>query len=339
MQYKKIIRISICIAIFFVVLCINCHALNVSANSAVVIDADTGCVIYEKNAYERKGMASTTKIMTALVALENCPLEKDIQVSDFAIGVEGSSIYLKQGEHLTMKQLLYALMLQSANDAATAIAYEVGGNIEGFAQLMNKKAEELGLKDTHFTNPHGLFDDEHYTTAYDLALITRYALENPTFREIVSTQKTIIPLNNGEGSRVLVNHNKLLRSYDGCIGVKTGFTKKTGRCLVTAAEKEGTTVIAVTLNAPNDWNDHKAMLDMGLETLKTYSLAEIEQFNYRVNVVGGQNSYIDATNTCGFKYTCMKENANMQPQCHNPYSTTLREIAAEWDGTSADHSL
>ncbi len=314
MYIKKLICAVVCLVCFLNIFGIDCNALGLSAESAVCIDGDAGLVAFEKNAHKRMGMASTTKIMTSLVALENCDLEKSVAVSNHAIGVEGSSIYLKHGEKLTMKELLYALLLQSANDAATAIAYEIGGSIENFAQMMNDKANALGLKDTHFTNPHGLYDENHYTTAYELAIITKNALDNPTFKEIVSTKKTVIPLNNGEGKRVLVNHNKLLNSYDGCIGVKTGFTKRTGRCLVSAAEKNGTTMIAVTLNAPSDWNDHKIMLDYGFGKITTYHLAFPEQFSYKVAVVGGQEEYIYATNTGGLKYTCFCENANIKSE-------------------------
>lgn len=308
---KRFITLLTAFLLFSQLLVFNCAAVGVSAQSAFAIDGENGIVVYEKNADMKMGMASTTKIMTCLVALENCPLEKKVQVSDCAIGVEGSSIYLQKGESLTMSNLLYALMLQSANDAATAIAYEIGGSIEGFAELMNKKANELGLQNTHFTNPHGLYDDEHYTTARDLALITKYAMNNPLFREIVATKKSMIPMSNGEGMRSLVNHNKLLRIYDGTIGVKTGFTKKTGRCLVSAAEKDGTTIIAVTLNAPDDWNDHISLLDLGFEKVQTLSLADEDQYNFKISVVGGKDNYVTVKNSDGLKYTLLKENSNI----------------------------
>ena len=308
---KKTILIFSVICIFTACLPYKASALSPSAQSAVVIDGDGCKVAYEKNAHSRMGMASTTKIMTALIAIENYPLEKEFTVSDKALGVEGSSIYLKKGEKFTMKQLLYALLLQSANDAATAIAIEVGGSVENFAALMNNKAETLGLKNTHFTNPHGLYDDEHYTTAYDLALITQYALKNPAFKEIVSTYKMSIPLQGIENGRVLVNHNKLLKQYDGAIGVKTGFTKMTGRCLVSAAEREGTTMIAVTLNAPDDWNDHKMMLDHGFDKLQTFHLAPPQSINMKIPVVGGNESYVNLCNDGGLTYTCDKKTANI----------------------------
>lgn len=239
-------------------------ALSVSAKSAALYNPTTKSFLYTKNADIPLPMASTTKIMTALVAIENCPLEKEVLVSDKAIGTEGSSLYLKSGEILTMCDLLMGLMLRSANDAAAAIAYEISGSIEGFADKMNEKAAELGLSNTHFTNPHGLDDEKHYTTAKELALIAAAALENDTFRQIVSSKKCTIKNSDGE-VRLLINHNKLLNMYDGAIGVKTGFTKRSGRCLVGAAERNGTTLISVTINAPDDWRDHTALFDYGFQ--------------------------------------------------------------------------
>ncbi len=247
--------------------------ISVSASSAIVIEAESGRAVYEKNADARRSMASTTKIMTALVALENGDFDMPIKIPKEAVGIEGSSVYLIENETLTLRELLYALMLRSANDAATAIAIALGGSVDGFADMMNDRAEELGLKDTHFENPHGLDSPEHYTTARELAIITAEALKNDAFKQIVSTQKMTLPLANQPDRRLVVNHNRLLRTYDGCIGVKTGFTKKTGRCLVSAAEREGVTLIAVTLNAPNDWNDHKKMLDYGFSCLKRVEIS------------------------------------------------------------------
>ena len=236
---------------------------SVSAESAVLIEAQSGNVIYSKNTDQRLPMASTTKIITALTALSQAHPDTVITANADAVGVEGSSIYLVEGEALTLEQLLYALLLESANDAAVAIAIGVSGSVEAFAEQMNLLADVLGLQDTHFVNPHGLDHEDHYTTASELAKLTRYALQNELIREIVGTRKTTIPHPGEVGTRLLVNHNKLLRLYEDCIGVKTGFTKRSGRCLVSAAERDGVTLIAVTLNAPNDWNDHTAMLDYG----------------------------------------------------------------------------
>jgi len=240
-------------------------ALSVSADSAILIDGNSGKVLYSKNAHQIRPMASTTKIMTAVVAIESGDLDRTVKIPDAAVGIEGSSIYLCKGEELTLRQLLYALLLASANDAAVAIAIEIGGSIEGFADLMNKKAAQLGLSNTHFDNPHGLDSDTHYTTAADLAALAAYAMSIPDLREIVSQYKKELPMTGKENGRLVVNHNKLLRSYDGAIGVKTGFTKKSGRCLISAAERDGALLIAVTLSAPDDWNDHTNMLDYGFE--------------------------------------------------------------------------
>lgn len=239
------------------------YAIDVSARYACVMDAQTGRVLYEKNAYDRHSMASTTKIMTALLALENTKENEIVTVSKNAAGTEGSSIYLSAGEKLSMEALLYGLLLNSGNDAAIAIAEHVGGNVEKFAQMMTDRAHALGAKNTQFKNPNGLDEEGHYTTAYDLALITRTALLNPRFTEIVSTKHKSYPATEGSIARSFTNHNKLLSLYSGCIGVKTGFTKKTGRCLVSAARRDHSTIICVTLNAPNDWNDHKRLLDYG----------------------------------------------------------------------------
>lgn len=257
---------------------------RISAKSAVLINASDNSVLYSYNSNEKLPMASTTKIMTALTALENCSLDKTVIISDSAIGVEGSSIYLKKGATMTLSDLLYAVLLQSANDAATAVAIEIGGSVENFAHMMNDKAEQLDLKSTHFTNPHGLDDVEHYTTAYDLALTASAALKNPDFRKIVSTVSQQISIDGCV--KTIVNHNRLLREYDGCIGVKTGYTKKCGRCLVSAAERDGLTLIAVTLSAPDDWNDHRKLLDYGFSTYKNVKLSGEHGISFDVPLAG-----------------------------------------------------
>lgn len=266
--------------------------LSVSAESAVLIEASTGKILFEKNARTRMSMASTTKIMTALVALEAFSLDTLVEIPSDAVGIEGSSIYLKAGEMLTMEDLLYAILLESANDAATAVAIAVAGSVDAFACLMNEKAAKLGLTDTHFTNPHGLYHEDHYTTALDLANLSAYALRNPDFARITATKKKIIPLSGDEGSRVLLNHNKMLRLYDGAIGVKTGFTKRSGRCLVSGATRDGLTMIAVTLSAPNDWNDHSAMLDLGFASYTAVSLAEPGDFRIEVPLIGCDQTFL-----------------------------------------------
>ena len=302
LMFKKIVRIVLCVSLVLSLLIsasakqipkipTSVPAPSLSAESAVLIDASNNAIIHEKNAHARMAMASTTKIMTALVAAENCDLDKAVSVSADAVGVEGSSIYLYAGEKMTMRDLLSAMLLESANDAAAAIAIEVGGSVEGFCELMNEKAAELGLTDTHFKNPHGLYDEEHYTTAYELSVIASAALCNEDIKEIVSTRKmTITPI---EGNtRVLYNHNKMLAMYEGAIGVKTGFTKKSGRCLVSAAERDGLRLISVTLNAPDDWNDHKKMLDLGFDTLESCVLAQKGEVCHKLMVMGGKESHV-----------------------------------------------
>ena len=259
--------------------------LNLSARAATLYVPEIDRFIYSNNSDQRLPMASTTKIMTALIALEECEGDEVIVIDDESVGIEGSSAYLRAGDKLTMEELAYALLLQSANDAAVAIARHIGGSTEAFADIMNERAKALGLSDTHFENPHGLDSSEHYTTAHDLAKIAAAALKNPKFKEIASTYKKSFITE--ERSRTYVNHNKLLNMYDGCVGVKTGFTKKSGRCLVGAAERDGLTLISVTLDAPSDWADHKNMLDYGYERLEKISFAEPSEYEYDIPVIDG----------------------------------------------------
>ena len=263
---------------------------SLSAQSALLMEADSGTMVCEKNAHTRLPMASTTKIMTALVALELATPDTEIAVDARAVGTEGSSVYLCEGEKLTLEELLYALMLESANDAAVAIAIGISGSVEAFVDAMNTKATSLGLVDTHFANPHGLDAEAHYTTAYELARIAQAALQNPLLRTIVSTRKTTIPHQDTDGVRLLVNHNKMLRQYDGCIGMKTGYTQKSGRCLVSAAERDGVTLIAVTIDSPDDWNDHAKLLDYGFANYRSVELCSAD-FQLCLPVVGGKETY------------------------------------------------
>ena len=252
-------------------------------------------ILVSKNGTRRHPMASTTKIMTALVALENAGMEDEVIVSPDAAGVEGSSIYLATGEKQTMGNLLYALLLESANDAAAAIAIHLAGSISAFADRMNARAADMGLTDTHFENPHGLNADNHYTTAIDLARITAEAMRNPIFREIVSTRHKVIKVQNGTQVRSLSNHNRLLRSYDDCVGVKTGFTRISGRCLVSAAERNGMLEIAVTLDAPNDWQDHAALLDYGFSLYEGRILPESNGQRFSLPLIGGEQDTVTAS--------------------------------------------
>ncbi|MCL2774137.1 MAG: D-alanyl-D-alanine carboxypeptidase [Oscillospiraceae bacterium] len=272
----------------------NSKKPQVDAQSAILIDATNVDVIFELNAHQRLPMASTTKIMTAIVAIESgVPLDKIVTIAKEMTGIEGTSIYLSVNERFTLLDLIYALLLNSANDAAEAIAISVGGSVDKFADMMNAKAQELNLKDTHFTNPHGLDDDQHYTTAYDLAKIAAYALENENFYEIAGEKTHIIYPKNADGTdnkaaaRYLSNHNKMLKLYKDSIGVKTGYTKRSGRCLVSAAERDGTRLVAVTLNASDDWNDHIEMLDYGFANYHSIDLCKENEYQFDVHVVNG----------------------------------------------------
>lgn len=238
----------------------------VSAQKAILLDAQTGRVLYEKCADERALIASTTKIMTALIVCEQCNVLDRMRIPKEAVGIEGSSMYLQEGEVLTIQELLYGLMLHSGNDAAVALAIYCGGTVEGFAQLMNDKAHRLGMTGTHFENPNGLDSPAHYSTARDMAVLTAYAMENPIFAKTVST-KTV-----SAGNRSLRNHNKLLWRFEGADGVKTGFTKAAGRILVSSATRQGRRLIAVTMNDPNDWQDHAQLLEDGFSR---YSVRQI----------------------------------------------------------------
>ena len=231
------------------------EAVEVSATACVLMDADTGLVLYRKNEDQRMLIASVTKLMTALVVLEQGEVDETVTVTA-AHMAEGSSMYLRVGEKLTLEELLYGLLLCSGNDAALALT-ECAGGVEPFVALMNEKAAALGMKNTHFANPNGLDDEEHYSTDYDMALLACAAANEPTLRRIASTRTAAI------GGRTLTNHNKLLSRMDGCIGLKTGYTKAAGRTLVSCAEREGHRLVAVTLRDGNDWNDHEMLYDRG----------------------------------------------------------------------------
>lgn len=315
---KKIFSIFLCI-VSAVSLAPRSRALSVSAESAVVTEAGRGEIIYEKNAHKRRGMASTTKIMTAICAIEKMDAASIVTVPREAVGIEGSSVYLKEGERITLENLLYAMMLQSANDAAAAIAIAVSGSIEAFAELMNAKAAELGLCDTHFENPHGLDGKEHYTTAYELAKIAAYALENEVFARIVSTVKYTIPATELSPARTLVNHNRLLRENDDIIGVKTGYTKKCGRTLVSAARRDGITLVCVTLCDGDDWRDHRALLDYGFELYSREIVCREGEFTVSVPVTGGETAEVACKNRDALYAVLKKSHGEISTKAELPH--------------------
>ena len=254
--------------------CTALAAPSTSAQAYAVVDGETGRVLFSKNAEEKLPMASTTKVMTCLVALERCSLDEIVTVDPAAAGREGTSMYLSAGETLTVSDLLYGLMMSSGNDAAAALAYHIAGGIEQFAALMNQKAQEIGAESTHFVNPHGLPAEGHYTTASDLAKIAAYALKNQDFARIVSTKSMDLPADDDSPARYLRTRNKMLTMYDGGIGVKTGYTKAAGKCLVSAAERDGTRYVGVVLADPNMWEDSFALMD---EAFADYKLTCVQE--------------------------------------------------------------
>ena len=292
MTSRRIVAfVSAFVLVFFIPLAppaSGARATDVSAASAVLMDADSGRFLYEKNSREPMLIASTTKIMTALVVLQNRDLDEVVTIAEEQTGVEGSSMYLKPDEQLTVRELLYGLLILSGNDAAEVLAVHCAGDVPSFAEQMNAKARELNLLRTHFENPHGLNANAHYSCARDLAIIAREALRNEEFRRIVSTQSISI------AGRSMQSHNRLLTDYEGAVGVKTGYTMKAGHCLVSAAERDGRLLIAVTLNAPDYWDDNMAMLDDGFALFKPRTLCTADDNMGRVPVFTGAESHVSA---------------------------------------------
>lgn len=267
-----------------------CAALEVSARSAILYEPRTDSILFEKNIHERMAMASTTKIMTAVVVLENTDISEIVTVPASCAGIEGTSMYLKEGEKLSVSDLLYGMLLQSGNDAASTLAYHVGGgDISRFVMMMNETAERIGLSDTHFKNPSGLPDSDHYSTAFDMAKLAKYALGVEGFSEIASTKQKNV------AGRLLVNHNKLLRTYNGANGFKTGYTKVAGRCLVSGALRDNMQLIAVTLSAPDDWNDHKKLFDFGFSNFSLFKEPVGTEGGFEVPVVGGEKRVVSVS--------------------------------------------
>ncbi len=273
------------IASFIFVLPLKTKAVDVSAKAAVVINGDNGEIIFEKNANRRLSMASTTKIMTGLLLCEYGNLQREITVTKEMVQVEGSSMGLLPGDKVTLHDLLYGLLLASGNDAANVIATVIGGTPGGFAKIMNERAKQMGLKNTNFVTPSGLDDEKHYTTAYELALIAKEAMKNEEFAKAVSSKSAVLYYGNPPYRRRLTNHNKLLNFDSSFIGIKTGFTKKSGRCLVSAKKRDGKYVICVTLCAPDDWNDHKTLSELGLSELKQVTFKP-ENKTEEIEVIG-----------------------------------------------------
>ncbi|MBR3909381.1 MAG: D-alanyl-D-alanine carboxypeptidase [Clostridia bacterium] len=249
-------------------------------SSYVVIEKLSGRVLYEYNSNKKAYMASTTKILTAITVIDNFDISREVTVPKSCVGVEGSSVYLNENDVFTVEDLLYGLMLRSGNDCAEALAITLSGSIEDFASLMNQTAIRCGATNSNFKNPHGLHDDNHYTTAYDLALITRYALKNSVFAKIASTKNYVATEKNSNVSRYWINKNKMLSSFEGATGVKTGFTKKAGRCLVSSAQKNGMELICVVLNEPNHYQMSKNLLTKGFDNYRLIKIIDANKFDY-----------------------------------------------------------
>ena len=280
---KKLIALLVSIIIILSMQVCALAETEVSAHSAVLMCADTGEILYEKNPDEHMLIASTTKMMTAIIAIENCAMDEAVKIDTEWCCIEGSSMYLEAGKEYTVKELLSGMMLTSGNDAAMALACYISGSAAEFAVLMNEKAGELGMTESSFENPHGLDGEKQYSTARDMAVLAKYCMENDMFKEIVSMKSVTI------GELTFINHNKLLWNCRGCIGVKTGYTIAAGRTLVSCCERSGMRLICVTLNAPEDWDDHMALYDWGFSA---YSLTNLKSgsFSAEIPTVSGINS-------------------------------------------------
>lgn len=292
---RKEIRIILLSLITILLLSVGAYAedvqIDISASSAVLLVSGSNEVLFEKSAYEKRPMASTTKIMSSIIAIESGRLDEEITVTQEMTAVEGTSMGLLPNDKVSVSELVYGMMLSSGNDAANATAITIAGSTEAFVSMMNDKAKQIGMLSTHFATPSGLDTDDHYSTAYDMALLGSYAIKNEQFLEICSSSSAVVDYGNPPYKRRLTNHNKLLKIYDGVIGIKTGFTKKSGRCLVSAAERDGITLICVTLNDADDWNDHKKLLDYGFGIVKRY---DNYQRDFLIRIVGGKDASVNA---------------------------------------------
>ena len=292
---------------------IPARAVQTSATAAILVDETGGQVLYEKNADQKMRIASTTKIMTALIAIRDGNLSDVVTVSRHAANVEGSSMYLKSGEQLTLEALLYGLLLASGNDAATAIAEHIAGSEAAFAERMNEAARTLGMTNSSFANPHGLDAEGHYSTARDMAKLGNAAMDLPVFRRIASTQTITI------GNRTLKNHNKLLGTLEGCVGLKTGYTRAAGRTLVTCAERDGRRLIAVTLQDGNDWEDHRNLYEYGFAQPAAPPV-QLDGWPRRTAAAGG---YVGETPVLGGMWPSMPLMAETEAWCTVPENAEI----------------
>lgn len=279
MEKKNLLKLNTLILVFLLLFSIfapSVAAFSVSGQSAILMEQESGRVLYEKDAHKQLRIASITKIMTTIIAIESGMMEETVVISSNAFRTEGSSLFLRLREKIKLEDLVYGLMLRSGNDAAVAIAEHVGGSLDGFIYLMNEKAKEIGMSKTIFNNPHGLDDhEEHYSTSYDMALLTRYAMKNETYQKITATKSYRAPQDGEDWDRIWQNKNRLLTQlYKYSTGGKTGYTKRAKRTLVSTAAKDGIKLIAVTLNAHSDWQDHMNMFNWGFETFEVLPVVE-----------------------------------------------------------------
>ncbi len=295
--------------LFYSIQSINCFALELSASSAVLYEPVSNRFLIWKNGDTKRGIASTTKILTAITALEHGNVSDTVVTSKKAAEIEGSSVWLEEGESQTLNDLLYALMLASGNDAAIAIAEHVAKSEDDFSILMNQTAKLAGATNSNFVNSSGLYHDNHFSTAEDLAKIMAYAEQNDLFKEIISTKTYTLPWEGHPYNRVISNHNRLLTEYEGCTGGKTGYTKKCGRCLVSSATRNGVHLIAVTINAPDDWNDHKKMFDYGFSALKSNTVCNQNEFVGNFDVKDGKNNSVRAVYETTFSVPILSDDA------------------------------
>ena len=326
----------------------NCKSLNISAESAIIMCADSRDVIWSKNAEIPRPMASTTKIMTALLTLEESAAqgERTLEITDEMVKVEGSSMGLRVGDKVDLETLAEGMLLPSGNDAANAAAILVCGTLDKFLDRMNQRAKEIGMKNTFFCTPSGLDKENHHSTAFDMALLGAYAMENEEFSKIVSKKHSVVEFEDSEKKAWLRNHNKLLNLYPYCIGIKTGFTKKAGRCLVSCAEKNGVRLICVTLNAPDDWNDHISLYNFGFSKTKIQKFDDTNE-SVDVNVKDGDkilkavgSTYFSRT-FCDDKNIEVERSINIFDNLKAPISkgTCVGKVIYKFDGKKIGENL
>ncbi|MFI3229435.1 MAG: D-alanyl-D-alanine carboxypeptidase family protein [Bacillota bacterium] len=289
----------------------NVVAEAASGSATIVMEATTNRVLSSSNEMARLPMASTTKIMTSFLAITNCDINEVVTIPKEAVGIEGSSIYLREGEKLTVKELLYGLMMRSGNDAAVALAIHVGGSVEGFADMMNAKVAELGLTNTHFVNPHGLHDDNHYTSAYDLAYISSIAMQNETFKDIVSTKNITIEGDTEDETRYFYNKNQMLSLYNGANGIKTGYTTNSGRCLVSSSLIDGMQIVCVVLNVYDMWNESMALMDTAHATYSMQHIVDSSAVLRDIDVVCSKLTSVGVKCNSDFYYPLKKDGSEV----------------------------